>query len=118
MNYRSIADLSNTITRNLHRLPRDVDLIVGVPPSGILAAAITALSLIVRFTRRPQFASGGPIEIAVRTRPTGNLRRQDAAGGRILRSLAASCRATAGTMPHRNRLCDVDTPDRDGRRSL
>lgn len=43
MNYRSIADISNTIRNNLHKLPRDIDLIVGVPRSGMLAANIIAL---------------------------------------------------------------------------
>lgn len=49
MNYRSIADLSNTIRKNIHEIPRDVDLIVGVPRSGMLAANILALNLNLRF---------------------------------------------------------------------
>ncbi|RHZ95189.1 phosphoribosyltransferase [Cereibacter sphaeroides] len=38
MNYRSIADMNRTILESLHRLPRDLDLVVGVPRSGLLAA--------------------------------------------------------------------------------
>ena len=38
MHYRSISDMNDAIVRNLHRLPRDIDLVVGVPRSGILAA--------------------------------------------------------------------------------
>ncbi|MGP3698094.1 phosphoribosyltransferase [Rhodobacter sp. NSM] len=38
MNYRSISDMNRDILRNLHRLPRDLDLVVGVPRSGLLAA--------------------------------------------------------------------------------
>lgn len=45
MNYRSIADLGSTIRRELHRIPADVDLVVGIPRSGMLAASIIALAL-------------------------------------------------------------------------
>ena len=37
-NYTSIADLADTIRRNLWRVPSDVSLIVGVPRSGLMAA--------------------------------------------------------------------------------
>lgn len=43
MNYRSLADLNNTIITNLHRLPGDVDLVVGIPRSGLLAANLLSL---------------------------------------------------------------------------
>lgn len=42
---KSIADLNATIAANLHRVPRAVDVIVGVPRSGILAASMLALHL-------------------------------------------------------------------------
>lgn len=45
MNYRSIADLEKCIVSNLHRVPRNIDLIVGVPRSGILVASMLALYL-------------------------------------------------------------------------
>lgn len=45
MNYRSIADLNQTIINNLWKIPKDVDLIVGIPRSGMLAANIVALHL-------------------------------------------------------------------------
>jgi uncharacterized HAD superfamily protein/hypoxanthine phosphoribosyltransferase len=70
MNYRSVADLSEAIYRNLHRLPRDVDIIVGVPRSGILAAAILALALNVQFTDVEGFLAG-------RLLATGRNRRRD-----------------------------------------
>lgn len=44
MNYRSIADLANTIRSNLTKIPRDVDLVVGIPRSGMLAANMIALN--------------------------------------------------------------------------
>ena len=45
MNYRSIADLNHTILKQLHMLPRDFDLVVGVPRSGMLPANLIALYL-------------------------------------------------------------------------
>ncbi len=45
VNYRSINDLNAGIVANLHRLPRDLDLIVGIPRSGLLAANLIALHL-------------------------------------------------------------------------
>lgn len=43
MTYRSIADLNARIVEQMHRLPRDIDLVVGVPRSGLLAANLFAL---------------------------------------------------------------------------
>jgi len=45
MNYRSISDISTCIRSNIHRIPQDVDLIVGIPRSGLLAASVIALHL-------------------------------------------------------------------------
>jgi orotate phosphoribosyltransferase len=45
IHYRTIGDLSRTIQSNLHRVPSGIDLIVGIPRSGLLAANILALHL-------------------------------------------------------------------------
>jgi orotate phosphoribosyltransferase len=45
MEYRSVADLNHTIARWATRLPRDVELLVGIPRSGLLAANLVALHL-------------------------------------------------------------------------
>ena len=45
MNYRSFADMNNDLVRNLARFPHDVDLIVGIPRSGMLPANLLALYL-------------------------------------------------------------------------
>jgi orotate phosphoribosyltransferase-like protein len=45
MNFRSIADLSAAISTNLNKVPRDVDVIVGIPRSGVHAASIISLGL-------------------------------------------------------------------------
>ena len=43
MNYRSVADLNSAILRGLWKVPLDVELVVGIPRSGMLAASILAL---------------------------------------------------------------------------
>lgn len=45
INFRSIADMSHAIVRGLPKVPRDIDWIVGVPRSGMLAANMLALYL-------------------------------------------------------------------------
>jgi hypothetical protein len=42
---RSVADLNAEIVGGLHRIPEDVDAIVGIPRSGTLAASLIALHL-------------------------------------------------------------------------
>jgi uncharacterized HAD superfamily protein/hypoxanthine phosphoribosyltransferase len=58
MNYRSIADMNNVILQRLHILPRDFDLIVGVPRSGMLPANLLALYLNKPFTDIHSFRNG------------------------------------------------------------
>lgn len=43
MHYRSIDDLNRIIVENIYRIPHDIDLIVGVPRSGMLVASMVAL---------------------------------------------------------------------------
>ena len=45
MNYRNIDDLNHCILQHLSILPRDFDLIVGVPRSGMFPANLLALYL-------------------------------------------------------------------------
>lgn len=45
MNYRSINDLNRCILVNVQRLPRDIEIVVGIPRSGLLAANLIALHL-------------------------------------------------------------------------
>jgi orotate phosphoribosyltransferase len=45
MRYRSVADLDEDVVDWLQRLPRDLELIVGIPRSGLLAATLLALHL-------------------------------------------------------------------------
>lgn len=43
MHYRSIFDLQTSIAKGIHLMPADLDLIVGVPRSGLLAANMMSL---------------------------------------------------------------------------
>lgn len=45
MNFRTYEDLSIIISNNLYKIPSDVDLIVGVPRSGLMAASMISLYL-------------------------------------------------------------------------
>jgi len=58
MHYRSISDMNDAIVRNLHRLPRDIDLVVGVPRSGILAATLVSLAANIPMTDLDSFLAG------------------------------------------------------------
>jgi uncharacterized HAD superfamily protein/hypoxanthine phosphoribosyltransferase len=58
MYYRTIADLNQIILRRLNILPKDFDLIVGVPRSGMLPANLLALYLNKPFTDIHSFLNG------------------------------------------------------------
>jgi uncharacterized HAD superfamily protein/hypoxanthine phosphoribosyltransferase len=58
MQYRSISDMTQLITSNLHLVPQDVDLVVGIPRSGILPAIIISLMLNLRYADLDCFLDG------------------------------------------------------------
>lgn len=45
MNYRSVNDLSRLVTKHAGKVPADVDLVVGIPRSGMLVASLVSLKL-------------------------------------------------------------------------
>lgn len=45
MHFRSIDTMNRAILKGLHKVPRDVDLVVGIPRSGLLAGNMAALYL-------------------------------------------------------------------------
>ena len=45
VNYRTINDLNALILNNLHKIPQNIDLVVGIPRSGLLVANLIALYL-------------------------------------------------------------------------
>ena len=58
MNFRSIADLNHDILANLHRIPKTVDVVVGIPRSGLMAASLVALALNLPLADVDGFAKG------------------------------------------------------------
>lgn len=50
MNYRSYADLSKHIAQKIWQIPKDVDIVVGIPRSGMLPANMIALHRNLPFT--------------------------------------------------------------------
>lgn len=58
MNFRTYEDLSRIINNNLYKIPKDIDLIVGVPRSGLMAASIIALHLNLPLTDTDSLLEG------------------------------------------------------------
>lgn len=58
MNYRTISDMNQAILKRLYILPRDFDLIVGIPRSGMFPANLLALYLNRPVTDLGSFING------------------------------------------------------------
>ncbi len=58
MNFKTIQNMTFDIFNSLNQIPREVDLIVGVPRSGMLAASIIALYLNLPLTDIDSFVKG------------------------------------------------------------
>jgi len=58
MKYTSYEDLSNCIRRNVWKIPQDIDLIVGIPRSGLLAALMLSELIGKRCTDIDTFVEG------------------------------------------------------------
>jgi len=71
MNYRSIGDISECIRSNLYKIPQDVDLIVGIPRSGLLAGSVLALNLNIPIVDLEGFVENRKIKYG-QTRPIRN----------------------------------------------
>jgi len=69
VNFRSIKDLTKAIYSNMPYLPRDIDIIVGVPRSGMLPASMLAL-----YMNKPLVDFDG--YLSNRTFDTGNTRKR------------------------------------------
>lgn len=68
MNFKTYEDLTKCIIKNLHKIPRDVDLIVGIPRSGTMVANILALYMNLPFTDINSFVNKYALK-------TGNTRK-------------------------------------------
>lgn len=62
MNYRSVSDLAALTTRYANKIPGDIELIVGIPRSGILFASLLALKLNLPLTDLPAFLRNDPLK--------------------------------------------------------
>lgn len=58
LNYKTYNDLTRDIKANIHKLPDDIDLIVGVPRSGMIPAYMLALTLSKPVCSLGEFISG------------------------------------------------------------
>lgn len=58
MKYISLDDLSQTIRKNIWKIPRDIDFIIGVPRSGMIVASIISSYLNVPLIDVNSFISG------------------------------------------------------------
>jgi len=58
MNYRNISDLNHTILKNISIIPRNFDLIIGIPRSGMLPANLLSLYLNKPYTDLQSFLNG------------------------------------------------------------
>ena len=72
MHYRSIADLNATITRNLRKIPHDIDLVIGIPRSGLIPANMISLALNLPLADLDGFVQGRILSKG-RTRPLQSL---------------------------------------------
>jgi uncharacterized HAD superfamily protein/adenine/guanine phosphoribosyltransferase-like PRPP-binding protein len=63
MNYRTLNDLSFLVNRCANKLPRDIDLVVGVTRSGMLAASMIALKLNLPLTDLRSFERNDDIDL-------------------------------------------------------
>src|SRR5690242_1989901 len=68
MQFRSIADLHRAVMAGIGKLPRDIDVVVGVPRSGMLPATFLSLALNLPLAELHSFVQG-------RLLSTGNTRR-------------------------------------------
>ncbi|MCD7849783.1 MAG: phosphoribosyl transferase [Parabacteroides sp.] len=68
MNYRTISDLNQVILKRLYIIPRDIDLVVGIPRSGMFPANLMALYLNKPVTDLGSFINGHIYKAGERSR--------------------------------------------------
>ncbi len=58
MNFRTYQDLATCISGNIHKIPHDIQLIVGIPRSGVLAGSMLALYMNLPFISLDDYVDG------------------------------------------------------------
>lgn len=71
MNYRTISDLNTLILSNLYKIPQNIDLIIGIPRSGLMVANMLALYLNKKIST-PELFSNNVIISNGTSRPIDN----------------------------------------------
>jgi uncharacterized HAD superfamily protein/hypoxanthine phosphoribosyltransferase len=84
MNYRSIADMAQVIRYKLWQVPRGIDLVVGVPRSGMLAANLLALYLNVHVCSLSEFLADSPLKHGRTRKPSGGNLLKPSDASRVL----------------------------------
>ncbi len=84
MNYRTLNDLSRLVNRCAGKLPRDIDLVVGVTRSGMLAASMIALKLNLPLTDLRSFERNDDVDHHETTSQPASELHKPLAAGKIL----------------------------------
>ena len=63
MEFITYKELNNDILKNLHKIPKDIDVVVGVPRSGLMLASIIALYLNKPLSDIDSFINGTMLEV-------------------------------------------------------
>jgi uncharacterized HAD superfamily protein/hypoxanthine-guanine phosphoribosyltransferase len=73
MHFKSFGDLARDIAKNMTRIPQEVDLIVGIPRSGMMAASMLALMLNKKFCDVAAFLDNRSLQHGRTRLPRGDL---------------------------------------------
>ena len=80
MNVRTVADMNDAILRHLSSIPRSIDLVAGVPRSGLLAATLISLHLNLPLTDIQGLCEGRRFETGkrpLRTKASGSSHEEE-----------------------------------------
>lgn len=102
MQFRSIADLYKDVWSGLSRVPQDIDVVVGVPRSGMLPATMIALARNLPLAEIDGFAAGNALG-------HGHTRRDGAQAGGFAHALVIddSCRTGESMREARAKLAHL-----------
>ena len=110
MQYRSVAELNQAVLHGLQKIPRDVDLIIGIPRSGLLPANIMSLALNLPLADLDGFCAGRILSAGKTRRKAPN---PDTSAYRKILVVDDSISSGEAMKQARQRISEVDdSPDR------
>lgn len=115
MHFRSIKQLYHDVWSNLHRLPVDIDLVVGIPRSGMLPATMIALARNLPLADLDGFAEGRLLNTGHTRLETGREGAATGRDGRAFRHVLVvddSCRTGSSMQAARDTLAKLVDPPR------